>query len=181
MGGQPYPSTLEVPRTRPRRKDWPCPDSRGYHASWRQHSAHPSAARQSRQRHTAKLVSTRQHATHNIVEQSKAVYHNNGGGRPHHPPQARTPAQHPTPRVGPDLPHGHFTHAQPPPPTNKARAQASKVGPRGSNSAPPMGGRPYPSTSEVTRLGPDGGSGPAWVAATATSHGGSVAHNVEAT
>ena len=52
------------------------------------------------QRHTAKLATTRKHTTHNIAEQSKAVYHNNGGGQPNHLPQAPTPAQHPTPRMG---------------------------------------------------------------------------------
>ena len=101
MGGRPYPSTSEVTRTRPRREEWPCPGSRGRgHASWRQCSAQRSAARQCRQRHTAKPASTRQHTTHNIAEQSKAVYHNNRRGQPHHPPQALAPAQHPTPRVG---------------------------------------------------------------------------------
>ena len=100
MGGRPYPSTSEVTRTRPQREEWPCPGSRGRHASWRQHSAQRSAARQSRQRHTAKLASTRQHTAHHIAEQSKAVYHNNGSGQPHHPPQAPPLTQHPTPRVG---------------------------------------------------------------------------------
>ena len=47
-----------------------------------------------------KRASTRQHAAHSTAEQSKVVYRNNSGGRPHHPPQAPTPAQHPTPRVG---------------------------------------------------------------------------------
>ena len=40
---------------------------------------------------------------------------------------------------GPDPPHGHCTHAQPPPPTNGVRAQESKAGSGGSDSAPPMG------------------------------------------
>ena len=161
MGGRPYPSTLEVTRTRPRREEWPCPGSRGRHPSWRQRSAQCNAARQSRQRHTPKLASTRQHAAHNIAEQRKAVYHNNGGGQPHHPPQAPAPAQHPTrPGWGPDPPHGHFTHTQPPPPANKAHTQTSKAGPGGSDSAPPMGGRPYPSASEVTRTQPRRGERP---------------------
>ena len=38
--------------------------------------------------------------THSTTQQSKVVYRNNSGGHPHHPPQAPTPAQHPTPRVG---------------------------------------------------------------------------------
>ena len=97
MGGRPYPSTSEVTWTQPRREEWPCPGSRGRHASWRQCSAQHSAARHSWQRHTAKLASTRKHAAHSIAEQSKTVYHNNGGGLPHHLPQAPTPAQHPTP------------------------------------------------------------------------------------
>ena len=100
MGGRPYPCTSEVTRTRPRREEWPCPGSRGRHASWRQRSAQHSAARQSRQRHTAKLASTRKPAALSIAEQSKSVYHNNGGGQRHHLPQAPAPAQHPTPRVG---------------------------------------------------------------------------------
>ena len=101
-GWAPYPSTLEVRvrQTRPRREEWPCPGSRSHHASWRQHSAQRSAARQSRQRHTSKLASTRKHAAHNIAEQSKAMYHNNSGGQAHHLPQVPAPAQHPTPRVG---------------------------------------------------------------------------------
>ena len=100
MGGRPYPSFSEATWTRPRREEWPCPGSRGRHASWRQRSAQRSTARQSRQRHTAKLAGTRQHAAHNIAEQSKAVYHNNGGRQPHHPPQAPALAQHPMPKVG---------------------------------------------------------------------------------
>ena len=100
MGGRPYPSTSEVTRTRPRREEWPCPGSRSRHASWRHRCAQRSAARQSRQRHTTELASTRQHAAHSIAEQSKAVSHNNGGGSPHHPPQAPALAQHPTPWVG---------------------------------------------------------------------------------
>ena len=100
MGGRPYPSTLEVTGTRPRQKEWPCQGSRGRHASWRPRGAQRSAAHQSRQRHTAKFASTRKHAAHGIAEQSKAVYHNNGGRQPHHLPQARAPAQHPMPRVG---------------------------------------------------------------------------------
>ena len=55
---------------------------------------------------------------------------------------------------GADPPHGHCTHAQPPPPTNGARAQESQAGPGGSDSAPPMGGRPCPSASEGTRTRP---------------------------
>ena len=122
MGGRPYPSTLGVTRTRPRWEEWPCPGSCGCHASWRQCSAPRSAAhqsRQSRQRHIAKLASTRKHAAHGIAEQSKAV-----------------------------------------PPANKARAQASKAGPGGSDTARPMGGRPYPSASEVTRTRPQRGEPP---------------------
>ena len=62
------------------------------------------------------------------------------------------------PGWGPDPPHRHFTHTQPPPPANKARAQTSKAGPGGSDSAPPMGRRPYPSASEVTRTRPRQGA-----------------------
>ena len=80
--------------------------------------------------------------------------------KPHHPPQAPAPAQHPTRKQGPDTPHGHFTHAQPPPPANKARAQTSKAGPGGSDSSPPMGRRPYPSASEITRTRPRRGERP---------------------
>ena len=40
------------------------------------------------------------HTADSVAEQRKAVYHNNGGGQPHHPPQAPVPAQHPKPRVG---------------------------------------------------------------------------------
>ena len=69
FGGRPYPSTSEVTRTRPRQEEWPCPGSRGRHASRRQHGAQRSAARQSRQRHTAKLASTRQHTAHSIAGQ----------------------------------------------------------------------------------------------------------------
>ena len=100
MGGRPYPSSSEVTRIWPSREEWPCPGSRGRHTSWRKCSAHRSAARQSWRRYTAKLDSTRKHTAHSIVEQSKAMYHNNGGKQPHHLPQAPIPAQHPTPRVG---------------------------------------------------------------------------------
>ena len=100
MGGRPCPSTSEVTWARPRREEWPYPGSRGRHTSWRQHSAQGSTAPKSRQRHIAKFASTRKHAAHSTAEQSKAVYHNDGGGQPHHPPQAPAPAQHPTPSVG---------------------------------------------------------------------------------
>ena len=100
MGGRPCPSTSEVTWARPRREEWPYPGSRGRHTSWRQHSAQRSAAPKSWHRHIAKFASTRKHAAHSTTEQSKAVYHNDGGGQPHHPPQAPAPAQHPTPSVG---------------------------------------------------------------------------------
>ena len=137
MGGRPYPSTSEVTWTRPRREEWPCPGSRGRHASWRQRSAQCSAARQSWQRHTEKLASTRKHAAHSIAEQSKAVYHNNNGGQPHHLPQAPTPAQHPTPRVGAT----HTTRALHPRTATAARKpQASKAGrPQGLGLGPANG------------------------------------------
>ena len=93
MSGRLCPNTSEVTRAQPRREEWPYPGSRGRHA---QHSA----ARKSWQRHTAKLASTRKHAAHSIAEQSKAVYHNDGGGQPQHLPQAPAPTQHPTPSVG---------------------------------------------------------------------------------
>ena len=83
------------------------------------------------------------------------------------------------PRWGPDPPHGHFTHAPPPPLANKTRVQASKAGPGGLDSTLPMGGRPYPS-ARLPELGPNGASGPARVAAAAPPHGGSEAHNAEA-
>ena len=84
---------------------------------------------------------------------------------------------------GPDPPHG--THAQPPPPTNGARAQESKAGPGGSDSAPPMGGRPCPSASKVTRTRPPREERPcpgsrgrraSWRQRSA-QRGGSIAHN----
>ena len=60
-----------------------------------------------------KRASTPQHAAHS-TEQSKVVCCNNSGRQPHHPPQAPTPAQHPTPKGGgADPPHGHLTHTQP--------------------------------------------------------------------
>ena len=154
MGGRPCPSTSEVTWARPRREEWPYPGSRGRHTSWRQRSAQGSAALKSRQRHIAKFASTRKHAAHNTAKQSKAVYHNDGGGQPHHPLQAPAPPNTQRPVWGADPPHGQCTHAQPPPPTNGARAQESQAGPGGSDSAPPMGGRPCPSASEVTRTRP---------------------------
>ena len=42
------------------------------------------------------------------------------------------------PRWGPDLPHAHFTHAQPPPPANKARTSL-KGKPRGLGLGPANG------------------------------------------
>ena len=90
---------------------------------------------------------------------------------------------------GPDPPHGHCTHAQPPPPTNRARAQESKAGPGGTDSAPPMGGRPCPSASEVTRTQPPREERPcpgsrgrraSWRQRSA-QRGGSIAHNAGST
>ena len=86
---------------------------------------------------------------------------------------------------GADPPHGHCTHAQPPPPTNGARAQESQAGPGGPDSAPPMGGRPCPSASEVTRTRPPREERPcpgsrgrraSWRQRSA-QRGGSIAHN----
>ena len=51
----------------------------------------------------------------------------------HHQPKTQRPGW------GADPPHRHFTHAQPLPPANEARAQAPKAGPGGSDSAPPNG------------------------------------------
>ena len=127
MGGRSYPRTLEITRTRPRREEWPCPGSRGRHASWRQHIAQCSAVRQSWQRHTAKLASTRKHTTQLIAEQSKAVYHTNRGGQPHHLPQAPTRAQHPTPKVG----ARPTTQAFHPRTASAARKQGSRTGLKG--------------------------------------------------
>ena len=178
MGGRRYPSTLEVTQTQPRGEEWPCPGSRR-HASWRQRSAQCSPARESRQRHTAKHASTRQHAAHSIAEQSKVVYHNNGGGQPHHPPQAPAPAQHPTPRVG-ARPITQALHPRkPPPPANKASTQTSKA--LGARTRPRQWvGGPIQALRRLPELGPNGGGGPARVAAAATPHRGSVAHNAEA-
>ena len=183
MGGRPCPSTSEVTWARPRREEWPYPGSRGRHTSWRQRSAQCSAAPKSRQRHIAKFASTRKHTAHSIAEQSKAVYHNDGSGQPHHPPQAPAPAQHPTPSAQ------HTTRAlhprTAPPPTNEARAQESKAGPGGSDSAPPIGGRPCPSAPEVTRTRPPREERPclgsrgrraSWRQRSA-QRGGNIAHN----
>ena len=91
----------------------------------------------------------------------------------------------PRPLWGADPPQGHCTHAQPPPPTNGARAQESQAGPGGSDSAPPMGGRPCPSASEVTRTRPPREERPcpgsrgrraSWRQRSA-QRGGSIAHN----
>ena len=86
---------------------------------------------------------------------------------------------------GPDPPYGQCTHAQPPPPTNGARAQAPKAGPGGSDSALPMGGRPCPSASEVTWTQPPRGEQPcpgsrgrhASRRQRSAQRGGGIAHN----
>ena len=176
MGGRPYPSTLEVTRTRPRREEWPCPGSRGRHASWRQCSAQRSAACQSQQRHTAKLGSTRQHTAHSMAEQSKAVYHNNGGGQPHHPPQAPAPAQHPT--------RGQTHHTGTSPTYSHRRPQTrhtrkpQRQAPGARTRPRQWVGVPIQALWRLPDLGPDRGC--PWVAAAATPQGGSVAHNAEA-
>ena len=186
MVGRPCPSTSEVTWARPRREEWPYPGSRGRHTSWRQRSAQGSAAPKSRQRHIAKFASTRKHAAHRTAKQSKAVYHNEGGRQPHHPPQARAPAQHPTPSVG-GRPTTRALHPRTATAAHKrgARAQESQAGPGGSDSAPPMGGRPCPSASEVTRTRPPREERPcpgsrgrraSWRQRSA-QRGGSIAHN----
>ena len=174
MGGRPYPSTSEVTRTRPQREEWPCPGSRGRHASWRQRSAQRSAARQSWQRHIAKLASTRKHTTHITAKQSKAVYHNNGGGQPDHLPQAPAPAQHPTPKVG-ATPTTQALHPRTATAARKQGTRASLKGrPRGLGLGPANG---WAALSK--RFGGYPNSAPTGGAA-ATPHGGSVAHNAEA-
>ena len=160
MGGRPCPSTSEVTRARSRQEEWPYPGSHGRHTSWTQHNAQRSATPKNWQRHTAKLAITRKHTPHSVAEQSKAVYHNDGGGQPHHPPQAPAPAQHPTPSVG-ARPTTRALHPRTATSAHKQGAHASLKGkPRGLDSAPPMGGRPYPSASEVTRTRPPQGERP---------------------
>ena len=180
MGGRPYRSASEVFRTRLRREEWPCPAGRGRHASWRQRSAQRGAARQSRQRHTSNLASTRQHTAPDIASQSKAVYHNNGGRPPHHLPQAPAPAQHPTPRVSVKP----TTRALHPRIATAARKQGTRAclkgTPQGLGLGPANGWAAlsqrfggYPNSAPT-------GGGAARVATAATPHGGSIAHNMEA-
>ena len=181
MGGWPCPSTSEGTRARPRREEWLYPGSRGCHASWGQHNAQRSAALKSWQRHTAKLASTRKHTAHSIADQSKAVYHNDGGGQPHHLPQAPAPAQHPTPKVG-ARPTTRALHPRiATPPTNRAHTQVPKLGPGARTRPRQWVGGPIQALRRLPELGPHRGSGPARVAAAATPHGGSVPHNTEAT
>ena len=169
MGGRPCPGTSEVTRARPTREEWPYPGSRGRHASWRQHSAQRSAARKSWQRHTTKLATTRKHAAHSIAEQSKAVYHNDGGRQPHHLPQAPAPPQHPTPSVG-ARPTTWALHPRTATTAHKRGARASPKGrPRGLGLGPTNGwaalSKPF---QRLPELGLHGGSGPARAAAAAT-------------
>ena len=107
------------------------------------------------------------------------MYHNNGGGQPHHPPQAPAPAQHPMPKgqthhTGTSPTHSHrspqTTHER----KRQRQAPGAQIRPR------QWVGGPIQALQRLPELGPDGGSGPARVAAAAKPHGGSVAHNVEA-
>ena len=165
---------------RPRREEWPYRGSRGRHTSWRQHSAQGSAAPKSRQGHIAKFGSTRKHAAHSTAEQSKAVYHNDGGGQPHHPPQAPAPAQHPTPSVGARPTTGNApTHSHRRPQTGRTRKNQRQA--PGARTWPRQWvGGPVQALRRLPELGPHGRSGPAWVAAAAAPHRGSVAHNAAA-
>ena len=139
MGGRPCPSTSEVTRARSRQEEWPYPGSRGRHTSWRQRSAQHIAAPKSWQRHIAKFASTRKHIARSVAEQSKAVYHNYGGGQPHHPPQAPAPAQHPTPSVG-ATPTTRARHPRTAAAAHKRGARASiKARPRGLGLGPTNG------------------------------------------
>ena len=182
MVGRPCPSTSEVTWARPRREEWPCPGSRGRHTSWRQHSAQGSAAPKSRLRHIAKFASTRKHAAHRTAKQSKAMYHNDGGRQPHHPPQAPAPAQHPTPIVG-GRPTTRALHPRTATAAHKrgTRARKNHRQAPGARTRPRQWvGGPVQALRRLPELGPHGRSGPAWVAAAAAPHGGSVAHNAEA-
>ena len=156
MGGRPCPSTSEVTQARPRREEWPYPGSCGRHASRRQRSAARNAAGRDTQRNLPAHESTQHTVQQNNPKQCTTTMaadsHTTCRKHQHQPNTQRLV-------WGPHPPHGHCTHAQPPPPTNRARAQVSKASPGGSDSAPPMGGRPYPSTSEVTRTRPPRGGG----------------------
>ena len=87
----------------------------------------------------------------------------------------------PHPVWGADPPHGHCTHAQPPPPTNGARACKNHRQAPGARTRPRqwVGGL-VQALRRLPELGPHGRSGLARVAAAAAPHGGSVAHNAEA-
>ena len=86
-----------------------------------------------------KLPAHESHTAHSIAEQSKAVYHNDGGGQPHHLPQAPAPAQHPTPRVG-ATPTAWALHPRPATAAHKQGAVASPKGrPRGLGLGPANG------------------------------------------
>ena len=98
-----------------------------------------NAAPKSWQRHIAKFASTRKHTAHSTAEQSKAVYHNDGGGQPHHPPQAPAPAQQPTPSVG-ARPTTRALHPRTATAAHKRGARARiQGGPRGLGRGPANG------------------------------------------
>ena len=119
---------------------------------------------------------------------SKSLMLRGGGGQTATPPAASTSAS-PTPHAqcGGQTHHTGTapTHSHRRPQTGRARAQESQAGPGGSDSAPPMGGRPYPSASEVTRTRPPREERPcpgsrghraSWRQRSA-QRGGSIAHN----
>ena len=74
---------------------------------------------------------------------------------------------------GADPPHGHCTHAQPPPPTNGAHARKNHRQAPGARTRPRQWvGGPVQALRRLPELGPRGRSGPARVAAAAAPHGG---------
>ena len=169
MGGQPYPSTLVVTRIRPQWEEWPCPGSRGRHASWRQRNT-PELA----QAHSE----TCQHMTARRTEQSSVPQQQRRTATP--PLQAPAPAQHPTPMVG-ARPTTRVLHP-------RTATAACKQGMRKPQRQAPgvrtqprqwVGG-PIQALRRLPALGPGRGSGPTRVAAADTSHGGSVVHSAEA-
>ena len=175
MGGRPYPSTSEVTRIRPRREEWPCPGSRGRHASWRKRSAQRSAARHSRQRHTATVRSIQYSGTKqsSVPQQWR---------RTATPPAASTSTS-PTPNAQ-GWGQTHHTGTSP---THSHRCPQTRHERKPQRQAPGARirpgqwvGGPIQALWRLPELGPDGGSGPARVATAATPHRGSVAHNAEA-
>ena len=120
--------------------------------------------------------------TARTAKQSKAVYHNDGGRQPHHPPQAPAPAQHPTPIVG-GRPTTRALHPRTATAAHKrgTRARKNHRQAPGARTRPRQWvGGPVQALRRLPELGPHGRSGPARVAAAAAPHGGSVAHNAEA-